>query len=85
MFADNILLSLAKKCEKNVKLFRRNAEAAALLRPSSDLAGKDGEKKKSGKRYRLNLQTERAILKLIAAYRACRRQNARKCSVQTLL
>jgi len=43
------------------------------LRPGSDLAGKDGAKKKSGKRYRLNLQTERAILKLIAAYRACRR------------
>ena len=44
-----------------------------------------GAKRKSGKRYRLNLQTERAILKLTAARRACRRQNARKCSVQTLL
>ena len=63
MFADNILLSLAKKCEKTVKLFRGNAEAAAFLRPGSGFAGKDGAKKKSGKRYRLNLQTERAILK----------------------
>jgi hypothetical protein len=74
MFADNIPLSLAKKCEKTVKLFRGNAEAAALLRPGSDLAGKDGAKKKSGKRYRLNLQAERDILKLTDRLRRKKRR-----------
>jgi len=49
MFADNIPLSLAKKCEKNVKLFRGNAEAAALLRPGSGFAGRTGQKRKAEK------------------------------------
>ncbi|MBV0898953.1 hypothetical protein [Faecalibacterium prausnitzii] len=49
MFADNIPLSLAKKCEKTVKLFRRNAEAAALLRPGSGFAERTGQKRKAEK------------------------------------
>ncbi|UYI71471.1 MAG: hypothetical protein OGM80_03450 [Oscillospiraceae bacterium] len=49
MFADNIPLSLAKKCEKTVKLFRGNAEAAALLRPGSGFAGRTGKKEKRKK------------------------------------
>jgi hypothetical protein len=49
MFADNIPLSLAKKCEKTVKLFRRNAEAAALLRLGSGLTGRMGQKRKAEK------------------------------------
>ena len=39
-------------------------EAAEFLRLGSGLAGGTRQKKKSGKRYRLNLQAERDILKL---------------------
>ncbi|MFR8609841.1 MAG: hypothetical protein ACLVDL_07730 [Faecalibacterium prausnitzii] len=57
-----------------MKLFRGNAEAAALLRLGSGLAGRMGQKKKSGKRYRLNLQAERDILKLTDRLRRKKRR-----------
>ena len=48
-FADNILFSLAKKCEKIVKSSCGNVEAAELLRPGGGLAGRMCQKEKMKK------------------------------------
>ena len=46
----------------------------SFLRLGSGLAGRTRQKKKSGKRYRLNLQAERDILKLTDRLRRKKRR-----------